>query len=221
MEWYHILAIVSAALCFTAFFVQAISLYRLGISKDFSSRSGSIKKGVKYSFTKAMSPTQKESAYKHLPTYTAGILFHIGICITLLYLVWMFIAIFADVYLPEILGQISIIVLAISSLCGIAILLKRIIKKELRYISSPDDYISNILTTAAQIATLNYICVTLCPSSGNTSCIVTLYFITLSLLLLWMPFGKTKHLLYFFSARYHLGYFYGRRNSWPTNDSKK
>jgi len=219
MNWYHIAAIVSAAICFVAFLVQAICLCRLGVPNDLSEKSGSVFKGVLYSCTVAMSPTNKESAYKHLPTYIAGILFHIGICFTLLYFIWMVIIMFADISLPEIVGQILIIILTVSSICGIAILLKRFIKKELRYLSSPDDYISNILTTAAQVVTLCYIYASACPDY-SAGCFAAIYFLILSLLLLWMPFGKTKHVLYFFFARFHLGYFYGRRGSWPAKTSE-
>ena len=222
MEWYYIAAIISAAFCFVAFLVQTICLFRLGAPKDLSEKSGSVSGGVLYSCTVAMLPTNKESAYKHLPTYTAGILFHIGICFTLLYFIWMVIAMFAGISASEIeqisavniIGKILTAILAISSICGIAILLKRFFKKELRYLSSPDDYISNILTTAAQIVTFCYI-YNVIFFDYSADCFAIPYFLILSLLLLWMPFGKTKHVLYFFFARYHLGYFYGRRGSWP------
>jgi len=220
MNWYYIVAIISAAFCFVAFLVQAIRLFRLGIPKDLSVKSGSVSKGVLYSCTVAMSPTNKESAYKHLPTYTAGILFHIGICLTILFFFWMLISMFVDLRLPDIIGLILMVILAVSSFSGIAILLKRFVKRELRYLSSPDDYISNILTTAAQIATFCYIYLALYPLSYTGDCAAIVYFVTLSLLLLWMPFGKTKHVLYFFFARYHLGYFYGRRGSWPIKSSE-
>ena len=40
-----------------------------------------------------------------------------------------------------------------------------------------------------------------------------LYYIAFSIFLIWIPIGKTRHLLYFFYARYHLGAFYGRRGT--------
>ena len=223
MNWYHIAAIVSAAFCFVAFLIQAVRLIRMGAPRDLSEKRGSVAKGVLYSCTTAMSPTQKESAYEHLPTYTAGIIFHIGVFTTLLFFIWAIITLFADIHLPETISFILMVGLAVSSLCGVAILLKRVFKKELRYFSSPDEYISSILTTAAQIVTLCYICFDIYPLSYTGNCVAVAYFLILSLLFLWMPFGKTKHVLYFFFARYHLGYFYGRRGSWPVkrmNDEK-
>jgi hypothetical protein len=45
------------------------------------------------------------------------------------------------------------------------------------------------------------------------------YFLCASLLLLYLPMGKLKHALYFFAARYHLGFFYGWRGIWPLKKS--
>jgi hypothetical protein len=41
------------------------------------------------------------------------------------------------------------------------------------------------------------------------------YFIFAGVLFLYLPSGKLKHSLYFFAARYHLGFFYGWRGIWP------
>ena len=35
-----------------------------------------------------------------------------------------------------------------------------------------------------------------------------------------MTVGKLKHVVYFFAARYHLGFFYGWRNVWPPHKTK-
>ena len=36
-----------------------------------------------------------------------------------------------------------------------------------------------------------------------------------------MPLGKLRHAVYYFAARYHLGFFYGWRNVWPNKENKK
>ena len=41
------------------------------------------------------------------------------------------------------------------------------------------------------------------------------YYLTYSLLMLYIPIGKLRHTVYFFAARYHLGYFFGWRGVWP------
>ena len=113
--------------------------------------SGKERTAVAYSFTGAMSPLKKESAFLHLPTYSAGLIYHRGL-------------------------------------------------------SSPDDYISNILVTIFQFTTALVILI--------PSCEPVYYFFT-GLLLPYFPLGKLKHAVYFFAARYHLGVFFGHRNVWP------
>lgn len=94
----------------------------------------------------------------------------------------------------------------LTGLSGLGILIKRMIKKELKALSNPDDFISNILVTAFQFITA------LVLYNGQY---FPVYFIIVSALLLYLPLGKLKHTIYFFAARYHLGFFYGWRGVWP------
>jgi len=149
-----------------------------------------------------MNPLKKESAYLHLPTYTAGILYHTG---TFVSLAVFFLFVFHAGFLYS-LQWVLICILAVSSASGIGILIKRISLKKLRSLSNPDDYISNILVTAFQLFTL----IALINES-----FAPYYFIGAAILFLYLPLGKLKHLLYFFAARYHLGFFYGWRGTWP------
>ena len=213
MKWYYIVAMASAVLCFSVFVLQAIYLAMSGMPKDFSKPAGSVSRGFLYSMTTAMMPNNKESAYKHLPTYTAGVLYHIGSLLALLFFVWVVVTIFTDFILPPVIGLVLVVVLAVSSFCGVALLVKRIVKRELRLLSSADDYMSNAITTVTHIATLCFICFGVCAEY--------LYYLTVSLFFIWLPFGKTKHLLYFFFARLHLGFFYGRRGCWPVKREEK
>lgn len=206
MEWYIYVALISAFTCLSVFIYRLIYLLSLGMPKDLSQETGSVKKGIIYSFTGAMSPTAKESAYLHLPTYVAGLLYHAGIFTSLLFFVWTVISVTTDIETPDIIGKLLTIVLIITSVAGLSIFIKRVASAELRFLSCADDYISNLLSTLSQIAAIIYL---------NTNAEL-IYFVIMAILFLWMPWGKTKHLLYFFFARIHLGFFYGRRNAWPT-----
>jgi nitrate reductase gamma subunit len=95
--------------------------------------------------------------------------------------------------------------IGITALCGLIILISRFFNKVQKEISNPDDFISNLLVTVFQILTIGMLHFD----------IPMLYFLWASLLLLYLPFGKLKHVVYFFAARYHLGFFYGWRGSWP------
>jgi len=200
MNWYIALALISLVICLTACLSHVIKFIKLGKPMDLSEPIGSVGPAVAYSFTGGMSPKKKESAFLHLPTYTAGILFHLGTFLSAA----LFFCFLFNLHFGEVITIILSAFLAVSSLSGIGIFVKRIVKKELRSLSNPDDYISNLLVTGFQMATMVYL-------NFQTP----VYFLLVSALLLYLPLGKLKHTIYFFAARYHLGFFYGRRGVWP------
>ena len=202
------MALVAGALCTLLFSFRLIRLLLKGRPKDLSKASGSVPKGVLYSCTTAMLPHNKESAYLHLPTFTAGMLFHVGIFLALLAFVWFILSTLFIWPTPPVVVYLCSAILVVTACCGLSILLKRLFKKELRSLSCADDYISNGLATLFQLATAGFL---LFPGTSLP------YYFMVSLLFLWLPVGKTRHLLYFFAARFHLGFFYGRRGSWPPN----
>ncbi|MDR0969576.1 MAG: hypothetical protein LBM67_03450 [Lentimicrobiaceae bacterium] len=217
MAWYFWMALAALLVCALQFIVKLIRLVKRGAPKDLSTPKGKVSAGVLYSATVAMMPQNKESAYLHLPTYVAGILYHIGTFLSLLLFVWIFVAFAIGIYTPNDtiaiypeylrIGHIvAACILFVAAGSGISVLIKRLINKELRFFSSFDDYFSNFITTAMQLATAIFL---LYPQTIIWYCVV------MTLAFLWMPVGKTKHALYFFAARYHLGFFYGRRGVWP------
>ena len=206
----QIIALIALAICFVLMLSHFIRIIRLGKPKDFSEKSGSVAKGVAYSNTVAMMPQNKESAYLHLPSYALGILFHIGIFSCML----IFVLSFFDFFNQWIINDKGIhyllpAVTAVTAIAGLCLFIKRLINRNLRNLTNPDDYLSNGFTTLFQIATTLYLLMPAC------NCMVNCYYIMAAILFLYMPVGKLKHVLYFFSARYHLGFFYGWRNVWP------
>jgi nitrate reductase gamma subunit len=154
-----------------------------------------------------MNPRKKESAYLHLPTYAAGLMYHIGTAAAIVVFILLFLF---NIKFGGSVKWVLFGLLSISGFCGIGILGKRLTLEKMRYLSNPDDYISNILVTLFHLVTLGVLV--------NQS-VVPIYNFCVGLLLLYLPFGKLKHLLYFFAARYHLGLFYGWRGIWPVKRS--
>jgi hypothetical protein len=202
MFWYHWLAIGSLGICLITSSYHFIRLVVLGKPIDYSVPAHKIAPSIQYSFTGAMNPLKKESAWLHLPTYSAGIFYHLGTFLSIA----LFFLILCDISLPRILTFMIAMFLLFSFGCGTGVLIKRMVKKGLRDLSSPDDYISNLLVTLFQLST-GYVLV--------RHQLYPVYFLLSSLLLLYFPLGKLKHAIYFFAARYHLGFFYGWRGTWP------
>ena len=208
MSWYEWFALVALFVCIVSCILHFSKIISMGNPPEYARRSGNVGKAIRYSFTGAMSPRVKESAYLHLPTYMAGIMYHLGTFLAIA----LFFFFLANISLPGVVYTGAAIFLAISGLSGIAILVKRISKSGLRKLSNPDDYISNLLVTLFQLASALML---VYPEFGKW------YFIASGLLMFYFPLGKLKHAVYFFAARYHLGFFYGWRNVWPPKPARK
>jgi nitrate reductase gamma subunit len=207
MTVYRIISLTAFLICVINLTYHLIRLIRLGLPKDFSQKTGNIKSAVAYSFTGAMNPMQKESAYLHFPTYTAGILYHIGTFVSLA----LFILLHLKISLSYPVQLILVCILAVSALSGTGIFFKRLFLKKLKYLSAPDDYISNLLVTLFQSFTLFVLII---------ENFAPYYYIMAAILFLYLPLGKLKHSLYFFAARYHLGFFFGWRGIWPDKNEQ-
>lgn len=208
MEWYIWIVSLSLGICVLYFLILLCKMLGHGKPKDFAQFKGKVSQGVWYANTKAMSPHNKESAYLHLPTYISGLIYHLGTFVSLLYLIVFLLFKYTETIL--FFSQPLLIAigwgLCLSSLCGFGLLIKRALNPNLKKISNLDDYISNLLTSLFQFfLALNFLLI-----------LNDIYFtLAASALLLYMPVGKLKHVLYYFFARFHLGYFYGSRGVWP------
>lgn len=202
MTLYKTISLSAFLICLIIMSFHFLRLIRLGSPKDYSEKRGNLKAAIGYSFTGAMNPLKKESAFLHIPTYTAGILYHTGtfVCFALFFLLLF------NISFTNSIQWILVCFLTASSLSGLGIFVKRIALRKLRNLSNPDDYVSNLIVTGFQILTL----IVLLEKTFSPY-----YFICISLLFLYLPLGKLKHSLYFFAARYHLGFFYGWRGIWP------
>jgi len=231
LHWYQWMALAALGICILICLMHFIRLIKSGKPSDYSRPAGKTGGAIRYAFTKAMSPAKKESAFLHLPTYTAGLLYHVGTFLSF----FLFFIFLAGIFPQGWLANGIMTFLFISAASGLSIFFKRIIKKELLFLSNPDDFISNFLVTAFQILTLLYIIIPpilqspnpRIPQSSNPPIfqssnppIQLIYYFLFTLLMLYIPVGKLRHTVYFFAARYHLGYFFGWRGVWPPGNVK-
>ena len=208
------LAIAATLYCIVSLLAHFVKIVRLGAPKDKSEPSGSVKEGVIYANTRAMMPQEKESAYLHLPSYATGILFHIGVFTCLLLFVLSFFPFFNSWIEGSCWRWVLAIPPAIATICGLILFFRRLLSKDLKVLSMPDDFISTGLVTLFLLMT------TLNMLFSTVSAVNTIYYISSILLLLYLPLGKLRHVVYYFAARYHLGFFYGWRNVWPNHEKK-
>lgn len=207
MVLYRIVSLIAFLICFASLAYHFLRLIRLGLPKDYSFKKGNTAAAIAYSYTGGMNPLKKESAYLHYPTYTAGILYHTGTFVSLV----LFFFFLTDTGFSVSLQWTLVCVLAVSAASGLGIFVKRTVLSKLRYLSNPDDYVSNLLVTLFQIFTLIILI---------NGAFAPYYYISAALLFLYLPLGKLKHSIYFFAARYHLGFFYGWRGVWPAGNEE-
>ncbi len=168
----------------------------------FARPAGDRAAGVRYAFTTAMLPQAKESVRMHLPSYLAGVALHLGVFAALGLLAARVVA--AELPAPALwLGGAAT---TIGTLGGLALLAKRVATPRLRGLSTADDYLANLLSTLfAALAGASL----LAPAARSA------WLVAATLLLLYLPLGKIRHCLLFFSARAHLGAFFGYRGVLP------
>ncbi|HLP62645.1 MAG TPA: hypothetical protein VK186_27645 [Candidatus Deferrimicrobium sp.] len=199
----------------SAFLFAVVSLaflvlktFSFGKKKLYAEPRGDVKKGIIYAFGKGMMPWEKESAGNHLPTYIAGIFYHSGIFLTLLYLATIILAIQLP---PTVILFFQALCLA-GAVSGLGLLVKRLFSPMMRALSCPDDFAANILVDVFLIAAFLH---TLGPVPNITLSL----FSTATIMFLYMPLGKIRHCFFFFYVRVLFGAFYGRRGVFPNNFS--
>ena len=203
-QWFLLACLALFAAAALRILRQVASVRRPG---NLDAPRGSSGKGVAYSLTGAMLPWKKESARLHAAVYILGVAYHGG---TFLGFLWL-VVLFFRAGLPPVAASASVALLVLTALAGLVLLARRISKANLRYFSSPDDYFSNILVTGFQALTAAVL-----AEAAPTGAL----FVYAGVLLVYIPFGKLRHALYFGLARYYLGLFYGRRGVWSDESSR-
>ncbi len=192
-----------------AFCVSFIALCHLIVKTYFSNKKPVFAKpqgrpiwGIFYALGKGMMPWEKESAARHLLTYLGGMLYHIGIFTALFYL---FVHVIFDGFNSTIVFILRILMFA-GIFSGMGLFLKRLTKSQLRRISCPDDFASNLMVDVFLLLAL---------TDTHTFRFRSLFFAVAIMMFLYIPVGKIRHCFFFFYSRILFGLFYGRRGVLP------
>jgi len=166
-------------------------------------------KGILYSWANIAMPWAMESTRRHFLIYAQFVIFHLGVtaAIGLSFII---------PYAPGLLHGTALVwtlqgVIGAAFVVGIIRMIRRVGGKYMRAISSPDDYFSLLLLTVwfffAVLAVPN-------DASGGEWPLLT-YFILTAFFLVYVPFSKISHYLYYPFTRYYLGKSLGYRGVYP------
>lgn len=168
------------------------------------------RKGILYSWANIVMPWAMESTRTKFFIYIQFVIFHLGVTLAI---ALSFIIPYAPRLLTGIPLLVPILQTVIGAACivGIIRLLRRAGNKHMRAISSPDDYFSLILLTVwfffAALAVPNTI--------ENGEGVILTYFILTAFFLIYVPFSKISHYLYYPFTRYYFGKSMGYRGTYP------
>ena len=167
------------------------------------------RKGFIYSWANVAMPWAMESTRQKIFLYAQFVIFHLGVvaAIGLSFLI---------PYGPHLL-QSQAVVLALQLVIGGAFvvgvmrIVRRVGNKYMRAISSPDDFFSLFLLTVwfgfAFFAVPN--------STARGELHLLVYFFMTAFFLMYVPFSKISHYLYYPFTRYYLGKTMGHRGVYP------
>lgn len=168
------------------------------------------RKGILYSWAVIGMPWTMESTRTKPFFYGQFIIFHTGVTLSILLS-------FIIPYAPSFLQASPFIILIFqifiggAFIVGVLRIIRRIKSIYIRAISSPDDYFSLILLTVwfafAFFAVPN-------DYSNNEGVLLT-YFILTAFFLMYVPFSKISHYLYYPFTRYWFGKTMGHRGVYP------
>jgi nitrate reductase gamma subunit len=172
-------------------------------------------RGVVYSWMNIAMPWAMESTRRKSLFYVQFVVFHLGVVAAIGLS-------FVIPYAPGLLesGAVVLIfqvVIGLAFLVSLLRLYRRVTDKYMRAISSPDDYFSLALLTVwfffAVFAAPNR------PEQGEA--VLLAFFILTAFFLIYVPFSKISHYLYYPFTRYYFGKTMGYRGVYPLAKSKQ
>ncbi len=167
------------------------------------------RRGALLSMMNIAMPWAMDSYRRHPLMYVQFVIFHIAVAVSIAMSVIM-------PYWPNLIAAPAVVlalqvVFAGGLTVGLIRLIRRISNKHMRAISSPDDYFSLALLCVwmafSFLAAPNTRAVSEAPVLG--------YFFLTAFFLIYVPFSKISHYIYYPFARYYLGKTLGHRGAYP------
>jgi nitrate reductase gamma subunit len=209
----HRLQEVALVFMAVVYSIRLYWLFHFKAGRDRQGRTGRLstspRRGALYSIANIAMPWEMESSRKNLFFWVQFVMFHVGVvaAITLSFVI---------PYAPGILKYEVVvwafqIFIAAAFLVGCYRIVRRVVDPIMRAISTPDDYFSVLLLTvwfffAGMSAPNN--------STQGEGILITFFFVT-AFFLIYVPFSKISHYLYYPIARYYLGRTLGYRGVYP------
>jgi hypothetical protein len=186
-----------------AIFIWRLRIYnQLARPVDRAKPKGNIKSGVLYAYTTGMAPWAKESTRLHMFAYLRGVAFHLGIFLGLGLLLaspWIHM-------LPWVLRSLLAVGSGFGAVFGLIGFTMRLIESNLKAVSTKDDLFAVLLVSLfLSVATLWLLIPDALPA----------FYLVSAVMLVYAPFSKIRHCIFFAYSRLFYGKFIGSRAVLP------
>jgi hypothetical protein len=209
----HRLQEIALGIMAVVYTIRLFWLFRFRGAKERQAHTGrpdtNRRKGSLYSLFNIAMPWAMESTRKNLFFYGQFVVFHIGVVAAIGLS-------FVIPYAPGLLTSPTVVLVlqvVMGAACAVGCLrmIRRIVRPVMRLISTPDDYFSLLLLTVwfffAVLAAPNN------PAKGEGPLLA--YFFLTAFFLIYVPFSKISHYLYYPFTRWWLGRTMGHRGVFP------
>lgn len=209
----HTLQEIALAFMTIVYITRLIWLFHFKAGRDRQAQTGlshtTPRKGILYSWANIATPWAMESTRTKYFMYVQFVIFHLGVVAA----IGLSFVIPYGSHLLEYPLLVTVLQITIGAafLVGVMRIIRRLGGKYLRAISSPDDYFSLLLLTVwfgfAFFAVPN-------DTSAREWHLLTYFFLT-AFFLIYVPFSKISHYLYYPFTRYYIGKTMGHRGVYP------
>jgi hypothetical protein len=213
-EWIHWVALVVMAVVYS---MRLRWLFGFKLGKDKSppgnpARS-TAKEGARHSLMNVFMPWSMESTRKNFSFYLTFVLFHLGV-VAGISLAFLSTVATPFLQLPAVFWVCEALLIG-AFVVGVYRIFRRTLRPVMRLISTPDDYFSLFMLTGwfALGAITEASIVGVEAFSGELYQVA--YLLLTSFFLLYVPFSKISHYLYYPFTRVYIGRALGHRGSYP------
>lgn len=197
----HLTHEIGTALLVVLYLLRLAVLLRRRRARDLaSSPKGSVWRGTLDALVTIVAPWKMESTRKHWVRYVEFALFHAGV---LANIALSFVLAYAPGMLSRPVRGVTFALLGAALAAGGLRLYRRAARPDMRAISTPDDYIALGMVLLFLVTGL------LSLAGWGPGTIA--YFVVAALFLVYEPFSKIRHYIYYPFARYFYGATAGRR----------
>jgi nitrate reductase gamma subunit len=173
----------------------------------------SAKRGAYFSLANVAMPWSMESTRRNFFFYVTFVVFHLGVTcgIALAFISTLYRPLVENPAVAWTFGTLT----GLAFLIGIYRMLRRLTVPVIRLISTPDDYFSLVMLTLwFLLGTVTQAHIAGAPQFPQEGWVIAYLYLT-SFFLLYVPFSKISHYLYYPFTRWWIGKALGHRGSYP------